>query len=67
MKKKSTPIKSIDQARKIILAASKEFSKDLSRKQYLSSLLELEWHKSICWETGVDEGGFETKREIFGI
>ena len=51
----------------IILASSKEFSKDLSREQFLSSLLELTWHKSVDWETGIDEGNFKIEREIFSI
>ncbi len=51
----------------ILLAASKEFSEDLSQEQFLSSLLELEWSPSVDWETGIDEGNFEIKREIFSI
>lgn len=51
----------------ILLAATKEFSADLAREQFLSSLIELNWSPSVDWETGIDEGGFEAGKEFFKI
>jgi len=51
----------------ILLAATKEFSEDLTCEQFLSSLIELNWHSSVDWETGIDEGGFEAGEESFKI
>ncbi len=50
----------------VIISATKEFG-DLTKEQYLSSLLRLEWSPSIDWESGIDEGGFEIVEEIFSI
>lgn len=33
----------------------------------LSTLYQLEWKKSICWESGQDEGGFEITEHITDI
>ena len=49
-----------------LLSATKEFG-DLSKEQYLSCLLRLEWNPSVDWESGIDEGGFEIVEEIFAV
>lgn len=51
----------------LLLEASKDFSEDLSREQFLSSVMELKWNPSVDWETGIDEGGFEVFKESFQI
>jgi len=50
----------------VLLSATKEFG-DLSREQYLSCLLRLEWSPSVDWESGIDEGSFEIVEEIYSI
>jgi hypothetical protein len=52
----------------LLVEAAKEMSsKSPIVEAYASVLYKVEWHRSVDWETGVDEGNFEIVESIFNV